>query len=272
MAANLRERMRGLFLDVNKETSMAARSAVVAFRSAAPRDGRHRPDRPPNRPSEPHWGSIKSVPATEGPRRRSKGTKATQCGRLRGVGVCDFAGLFGHCFRPSSARGAVASWLYNDGTSSDVRRELVWVSLSVFSVKNLSSKIVRFFQPVCGLWTWCAENLVLWTLSAAASCLEVRARHYDSSFEAPGAIFLCQVRCQARWETRATRTANICFSGKRPPGTGLTKSHWRGMVNFLVNLTLHLQLWRSALWKTGTLILRIELWLIVMEISKEALV
>jgi hypothetical protein len=122
------------------------RQRPVAFRSASPRDGRHRPDRPPNRPAEPHWGPIKSVSAAEGPRRRAEAHVSDMCGRLRGVGVCDFAGLFGHCFRLSSARGAVAYRLNNDGTPSDVRRELIWVGLSVFSVINKSFKIVCFFS------------------------------------------------------------------------------------------------------------------------------
>jgi hypothetical protein len=68
---------------------------------------------------------------------------------------------------------------------------------------------------VCGLWTWCAENLVLWTLSAAASCLEVRARHYDSSFEAPGAIFLWQVGCPVRDESDPD--CKYLFFGKEAP-------------------------------------------------------
>jgi hypothetical protein len=131
------------------------RQRPVAFRSASPRDGRHRPDRPPNRPAEPYWGPSKSVSAAEGPRRRAEAHESDMWPaaarswslRLR---------LFGHCFRLSSARGAVAYRLNNDGTPSDVRRELIWVGLSVFSVINMSYKILCFFQPrrePCGLWT-----------------------------------------------------------------------------------------------------------------------
>jgi hypothetical protein len=189
------------------------RQRPVAFRSASPRDGRHRPDRPPNRPAEPHWGPIKSVSAAEGPRRRSK---ATQCGRLRGVGVSDFAGRFGHCFRPSSARGAVASRLINDGIPSDVRCELFWVSLSGFSVKNSSFKFVCFFQQrrePCGPCGQGAHGL--WSFGRFRRPREVRTSAFLTSSLFAGAWRSLLV---ARWVSGKRRAKPLfCLSGKSPP-------------------------------------------------------